>query len=103
MSKQEILVVSDQKVKKKKIMMIILVRLQPIGKWEGGHMTKFYKKIKIKVVALNCSFQNLFKLCSKVHLLWRHVKDFSEHHFYFFIFLNFSIKPNHIILTDLER
>ena len=39
--KKEILVVSDQKVKKKKIMMIILIRVQPIGDWEGGHMIKF--------------------------------------------------------------
>ena len=39
--KREILVVFDQKVKKKNIKMIIPVRVQPIGDWEGGHMTKF--------------------------------------------------------------
>ena len=39
--KKEILVVFDPKVRKKKIMMIIPIRVQPIGDWEGGHMTKF--------------------------------------------------------------
>ena len=39
--KREILVLSDQKVKKKNIKMIMPVRVQPIGHWEGGHMTKF--------------------------------------------------------------
>ena len=33
--------VFDPKVRKKKIMMIIPLRVQPIGDWEGGHMTKF--------------------------------------------------------------
>ena len=36
--KKEISVVFDPKVRKKKIMTI---RVQPIGDWEGGHMTKF--------------------------------------------------------------
>ena len=39
--KKEISVVFDPKVRKKKIMMIIPIRIQPIGDWEGGHMTKF--------------------------------------------------------------
>ena len=36
--KKEISVISDQKVKKKKIMMIISIRVQPIGYWEGGQI-----------------------------------------------------------------
>ena len=39
--KKEISVVFDPKVRKKKIMAIIAIRVQPIGDWEGGHMTKF--------------------------------------------------------------
>ena len=39
--KKETLVVFDPKVRKKKIMMITPIRVQPIGDWEGGHMTKF--------------------------------------------------------------
>ena len=38
---KEILVVFDPKVRKKKIMMIIPIRIQPIGDWGGGYMTKF--------------------------------------------------------------
>ena len=39
--KKEISVVFDPKVRKKKIMMIIHIMVQPIGDWECGHMTKF--------------------------------------------------------------
>jgi hypothetical protein len=51
------------------------------GSLEGGHMANYLKcSKKTKVIDLDCSFQNLFELCSKVLLLWRYeVKDFSEH------------------------
>ena len=58
-----------------------------MGQQEGGHMTNCQKWYKTKVVALHCNFQNLFKLCSKVLLLWRYeVKDFEKHRFFFFFF-----------------
>ena len=41
--KMVISVVFDPRVRKKKIMMIIPIRIQPIGDGEGGHMTKFEK------------------------------------------------------------
>jgi len=50
-----------------------------MGCQQGGHMTNFQNSKKTKVVALHCSFQNLFELCSKVLLLWRYeVKDFQK-------------------------
>ena len=43
--------------------------IYPMGCWKGDHMTNFLKWSKMKVVALHCSFQNLFELCSEVLLL----------------------------------
>ena len=61
-----------------------------MGCWEVGHITKYQKWAKMKVVALYCSFLDLVKLCSEVLLLWRYdVKDFSECHVFFFVFLFF--------------
>ena len=44
--KKEMSVVFDAKVRKKKIMMIIHIMVQPIGDWEGGHMTKFNESLR---------------------------------------------------------
>jgi len=63
------------------------------GSWNGllggwSH-DQFPKMVKMKVVALHCSFQNQLELCSTVLLLWRYeVKDFQKHPiFLFFIFI----------------
>ena len=61
---------------------------------------------KMKVVALQCSFPNLFELYSKVLPSWRYdVKDLSECQIFFFFFAFFSMetKPNNMISTHLEK
>ena len=85
----------DQKVGEMKIRMMIHVRVHVMVAGVCNHMTNFLKWSKPKVVALNCSFQNLFESCSKVLLLWIYeVKDFEKCHFFFlfffFCFLHFS-------------
>src|SRR5580693_4420761 len=46
---------------------------------EGGHMMNYQKWSKMKVVALHCSFPNLFELCFEVLPLWRYeVKEFQK-------------------------
>ena len=60
---------NDQKVEETKTKVMIDVRVRLMGHWEGGHMTNFPNGQKTKVVALHCSFQNLFESCSKVLLL----------------------------------
>jgi hypothetical protein len=68
-------------------------------------MTNCLKWKKTKVIALDCSFQDQLKLCSKVLLLWRYeVKDFQKCPVFFILFVFFSIKttPNTMILTHSE-
>jgi len=63
------------------------------GHQEGGHMTNFQKRYKLKVVALLFIFWNLLESCSKVLLLWRYdVKHFSHRCIFFCFFLIFSMK-----------
>ena len=51
-----------------------------IGSWGGWSHDQLLKIKKNEVVALHCSFLDLFELCSKVLPLWRYdVKDFSHH------------------------
>ena len=70
--------------------MILPIRVHLMGFRDDGHMTNYQKWSKTKVVALHCSFLNLFQLCSEVLLLWRYeVKDFF-HHQLFSTFLCFS-------------
>ena len=60
---------------------------------------------KKKVVALYCSFPNLFELCSKVLLLGEYeVKDSSHCWLFFLFFVFFSMKttPNKVISTHWE-
>ena len=53
-------------------------------------IVSYWLSKKIKVVALYCSFLDLFELCSKVFPLWRYdVNDFS-HCWLFSTFLHFS-------------
>jgi hypothetical protein len=62
-----------------------------MGYLDDGHMTNYQKWSKMKIVALNCSFQSQLEFCSKVLLLWRYeVKDFQKWPvlFLFCIFLN---------------
>jgi hypothetical protein len=67
----------------------------------GGHMTNFLKWSKTKVVALQHSFQNLFKFCSEVLLLWRcEVEDFSQH--CFFVFFCFFLHENNTKYHDFN-
>ena len=57
---------------------------------------------KTKVVALHCSFQNLFELCSEVLPLWRYdVKDFEKRRifFCFCIFLHENKTKQHDFTT----
>ena len=55
--------------------------------WDDGHMTTTKIAQKIKVVALCCTFQNLFELCFEVLPWWRYdVKDFEKHCVFFFLF-----------------
>jgi len=71
--------------------MMIHVRVQLMGSWEDDHMTTLKNGEKVKVVALQCSFKNLFEICSEVLWLWRYeVKDFLERPI-FFCFLYFSL------------
>ena len=59
----------------------------------------------MKVVALKCSFTNLFKLCSKVLQLWRYdVTDFEKCHILVLVFAFFSMntKPNCMISIDIK-
>ena len=79
-----------QKVEETKTKVMIDVRVHLMGYWEGGHMTNFPKWSKTKVVALHCSFQNLFESCSKVLLLWRYEVEHFEKCRVFFCFLHFS-------------
>ena len=76
--------------------MILPVRVHPLGHWEGGHMTNYQKWLKkTKIVALHCSFPNLFELCSEVLPLWRYeVKDFEKHRVFFFVFCIFLHENN---------
>ena len=81
----------DQKMKKNKINIILLVRIHLMGCWDGGHMTNHQKWSKTKAVALHCSFLNLVELCSEVLPLRRYdVKDF-EKCCVFFVFFFFRI------------
>jgi hypothetical protein len=58
-----------------------------LGQWAHDQLPKMDK---MKVVALNYSFQNQLEFCSKVLLLWRYErKDFQKCPFFFF-FLHFS-------------
>jgi len=85
-------------VEEVKIRNMIHVRVHVMGCWEGGHMTNFLKWSKVTFVALHCSFQDQFELCSKVLLLWRYeVKDFQKHHIFFCFFLHFSQWKQHQI------
>jgi hypothetical protein len=61
-------------------------------------------KKKTKVIALDCSFRDQLKLCSKVLLLWRYeVKDFQKCPiFYLFVFFSMKTTPNTMILTHSE-
>jgi hypothetical protein len=60
------------------------------GILDNGHMTNYQKWTKMKVVALNYSFQNQLEFCSKVLLLWRYErKDFQKRPVFYFI-LHFS-------------
>jgi hypothetical protein len=79
------------KSEENKIRMIIPVRVHPMKNWDNGHMTNYQKWTKMKVVALNYSFQNQLEFCSKVLLLWRYQrKDFQKCPvlYIFCIFLN---------------
>ena len=77
-----------------------------ISKYEKYSMWPISKNSKkTKVVALHCSFQNLFELCSKVLLLWRYeVKVFKSTAFFFVFFAFFLMKttPNNMISPHLE-
>jgi hypothetical protein len=58
-----------------------------LGQWSHDQLPKMDK---MKVVALNYSFQNQLEFCSKVLLLWRYErKDFQKCPVFFFI-LHFS-------------
>ena len=73
-----------------------------LGGWSHDQFPKMVKKTK--VVALHCSFQNLFESCSKVLLLWRYkVEHFEKRCVFFLFFAFFSMKttPNHMISTHL--
>jgi hypothetical protein len=60
-----------------------------------GHMTNYQKWSKLKVVALSCSFLDLFELCSEVLLLWRYEVKHFPHHRLFSTFLCFSPWKQH--------
>jgi len=63
-----------------------------LGGWSHD---QFPKMVKMKVVALHCSFQNQLELCSKVLLLLRYeVKDFQKHHVFFFFFFCIFLNEN---------
>ena len=63
-----------------------------LGGWSHDQFPKMVKKTK--VVALHCSFQNLFESCSKVLLLWRYEVEHFEKHCVFFVFCNFLHENN---------
>jgi hypothetical protein len=91
-------------VKKNNIRMIIPVRVHPMEYWDNGHMTNYQKWTKMKVVALNYSFQNQLEFSSKVLLLWRYErKDFQKRPvFIYFAFFSMKTTANNMISTHLE-
>ena len=89
----------DQKVKKNRTRIFHLSGSiwQVIGRVITWLISKNGKQMK--VVALHCSFLNLFELCSKVLPLWRYeVKDF----FNLFGFFSIKTTPDKMISTNLE-
>jgi hypothetical protein len=71
-----------------------------LGQWSHDQLPKMDK---MKVVALNYSFQNQLEFCSKVLLLWRYErKDFQKRPVFFFAFFSMKTTPNNMISTHLE-